>query len=369
METTCRGIWIPTEIWQNEDLTVTEKLFIVKINALDGEKGCYASNRYFSEFFKLSKSRCSAVIKNLKDKGYIVIHYAYEEGKNAIEHRIIKVKKAVCNMVKIAKNLSKTKESLNDKSEEIENEIECLELSGGKSRIRRKRNREENLVDIDDVEETKELSIDNIKEDVEEINQLGIENIEDSHINLEENEVEQGVILVNIFEEEITVENIKFSGSENQSKTNKKIDNKKNNKIIYEEIIDYLNLKCNKNFKYTTGKTIRCINARMREGNTVNDFKKVIDKKYDEWANTTMKVYLRPETLFGTKFERYLTEDVKEKENHFKKSNWTGGQAYGKQFKNVRNSREIKETEERTRFGNITPLTAEEIERAKRELF
>jgi len=414
METACKGIWIPTEIWQNEDLTVTEKLFIVKINALDGEKGCYASNRYFSEFFKLSKSRCSAVIKNLKDKGYIAIHYAYEEGKKAIERRVIKVKKAVCSMVKIAKNLSKTKEILNDKRKEIENEIECLELSGGKSRIRRKRNREENLVDIDAIEETKELSIDNIEEDgekireleidsiedcveenkeleikrieddlegirgsekesieedIEEINQLGIENIEESNINLDENEVDQGVILVNIFKEEITVENIKFSGSENQSKTNKKIDKKNNNKIIYEEIIDYLNLKCNKNFKYTTGKTIRCINARMREGNTINDFKKVIDKKYDEWANTTMKVYLRPETLFGTKFERYLTEDVKERENHFKKSNWTGGQAYGKQFKNVRNSGEIKETEERTRFGNITPLTAEEIERAKRELF
>lgn len=399
METACKGIWIPTEIWQNEDLTVTEKLFIVKINALDGEKGCYASNRYFSEFFKLSKSRCSAVIKNLKDKGYIAIHYAYEEGKKAIERRVIKVKKVVCNMVKIGKNLSKTKEILNDKIEEIESEIECLELSGARSRIRRKRSREENLVDIDDVEETKELSIDNIKEDaekireseidsiedcveenkeleieriedyVEEINQLEIENIEDSHINLDENEVDQGVILVNIFKEEITVENIKFNGSENQSKTNKKINNKKNNKIIYEEIIDYLNLKCNKNFKYTTGKTVRCINARMREGNTVDDFKIVIDKKYYEWANTTMKVYLRPETLFGTKFERYLTEDVKDRENHFKKSNWTGGQAYGKQFKNVRNSGEIKETEERTRFGNITPLTAEEIERAERELF
>ena len=66
METTCKGIWISTEIWQKEDLTLIEKLFIVKIDSLDGEKGCYASNRYFGEFFKLSKSRCSAIIKNLK---------------------------------------------------------------------------------------------------------------------------------------------------------------------------------------------------------------------------------------------------------------------------------------------------------------
>ena len=352
METTSLGIWIPREIWQNEDLTVTEKLFIVKIDALDGEKGCYASNRYFSEFFKLSKSRCSAVIKNLKDKGYIAINYAYEEGKKAIERRVIKVKKAVCNRARIGKDLSKTKEILNDKIEEVESEIECLELSGARSRI----NREENLLDIDDVEETKELSIYNIKEesekiseleidsreeDLEEINKLEIENIEDSHINLDKN----------------------------QLKTNKKINKKNNNKIICEEIIDYLNQKCNKNFKYTTGKTVRCINARIREGNTLDDFKKVIDKKYEEWSNTTMNIYLRPETLFGTKFERYLTEDVNERKNHFKKSNWTGGQANGKQFKNVRGSGQNKETTERTKFGNITPLTAEEIERAERELF
>ena len=360
METTSMGIWIPTEIWNNENLTVTEKLFIVKINALDGEKGCYASNRYFSEFFNLSKSRCSAVIKNLKDKGYIAIQYAYEEGKNAIERRIIKVKKSVSNIVKITKKLGETKEYLNDENKEIKNEIECLELSGTKRNINRnRRNRQENLVDIDAVEEIKELSIENVEENVIKLDITDVRN-----------EVEEEVFQLDIFEEEIKAPDNSLN---NKSKANKNVEiineNNRSNKIIYEEIINYLNLKCNKNFKYTTGKTMKCINARIREGNTLDDFKKVIDKKCDEWVNTTMKIYLRPETLFGTKFERYLTEDVKDRENHFKKSNWTGGQAYGKQFKNVRNSGEIKETEERTRFGNITPLTAEEIERAERELF
>ena len=336
METTCRGIWISTEIWQNEDLTLIEKLFIVKIGALDGEKGCYASNRYFGEFFKLSKSRCSAIIKNLKNKGYIAINYVYEEGKYAIERRVIKIKKSVDNMVKIAKKITekvvKTKEIQNDESEEIENEIECLELSG----TRRKRAIVENPVYIDDLEED--------------------------------------VIQLDIFGEKTNFENIESSSSNNKSKANKSENNKNEDKKnlkkeMYEEIIGYLNIKCNKNYKYTTGKTQRCINARIREGHTLDDFKAVIDKKYDEWSKNSMKVYLRPETLFGSKFERYLTEDVKDIENHFKKSNWTGGQAYGKQFKNVRNSGENKETKERTRFGNITPLTAEEIEWAERELF
>ena len=379
METTCKGIWISTEIWQKEDLTLIEKLFIVKIDSLDGEKGCYASNRYFGEFFKLSKSRCSAIIKNLKNKGYIAINYVYEDGKYAIERRIIKVKKVVDSIAKISKEISKkitgkvvkTKEFQN---EECENEIECLELSG----TRRKRPIIENIVDLD-------LDLDEMKD---EFTKLEVDNVEEEIIKLAINEIEEEVIQLDIFGEETNAKNIKSSNSSNNNKAkanksknnrnedeNKKNEYKKNEdkknlkKEIYEEIIGYLNIKCNKNYKYTTGKTQRCINARIREGHTLYDFQEVIDKKYDEWSKNSMKVYLRPETLFGSKFERYLTEDAQERENHFKESNWIGGQAYGKQFKNVRNSGENKETKERTRFGNITPLTAEEIEWAERELF
>lgn len=82
-----------------------------------------------------------------------------------------------------------------------------------------------------------------------------------------------------------------------------------------------------------------------------------------------MKIYLRPETLFGGKFERYLTEEIKDRENHFRNSKWEGGQAYGKQFKNARNSGENKEDEERSSFSDTTPLTDEEREWAEREVF
>ncbi|MBB6713933.1 hypothetical protein [Clostridium gasigenes] len=53
-----KGIWIPSELWINKDLSVMEKIFLVEITSLDREKGCYASNGYFSEFFSLSKTRC-----------------------------------------------------------------------------------------------------------------------------------------------------------------------------------------------------------------------------------------------------------------------------------------------------------------------
>ena len=86
----------------------------------------------------------------------------------------------------------------------------------------------------------------------------------------------------------------------------------KSEQIPYEEIIDYLNLKIDAHYKSTTQKTKDSIKARFNEGFTLDDFKKVIDKMTMEWKdNNKMKVYLRPETLFGTKFESYLNRPVK----------------------------------------------------------
>ena len=77
--------------------------------------------------------------------------------------------------------------------------------------------------------------------------------------------------------------------------------------IPYEEIVQYLNQKTGKNFKHTSKVTQRHIRARLAEGFTVSDFKQVIDKKCSDWLrDQKMKEYLRPETLFGTKFESYL---------------------------------------------------------------
>jgi len=82
-----------------------------------------------------------------------------------------------------------------------------------------------------------------------------------------------------------------------------------NNNIPCVEIVQYLNQKAGKNFKHTTRKTQSLIKARLREGFTVDDFKRVIDNKTREWKHDPkMSKYLRPETLFGTKFESYLNE-------------------------------------------------------------
>lgn len=74
------------------------------------------------------------------------------------------------------------------------------------------------------------------------------------------------------------------------------------------EIVAYLNQRVGKNFKSNTKGTQRLINARLNEGYTVSDFKRVIDMKAAQWQGTEMDKYLQPSTLFGTKFEGYVNE-------------------------------------------------------------
>ena len=84
--------------------------------------------------------------------------------------------------------------------------------------------------------------------------------------------------------------------------------NKEKENNIYSEVIKYLNEKANTNYRPSTKNTQSFINARLKEGFTVEDFKKVIDVKAKSWVGTDFEKYLRPSTLFGTKFENYLNE-------------------------------------------------------------
>lgn len=76
------------------------------------------------------------------------------------------------------------------------------------------------------------------------------------------------------------------------------------------KIIDYLNEKANTNYKFTSKKTNNLIQARLNEGFSEEDFYKVIDNKVLEWKGTDFEKFLRPETLFSTKFESYLNQKV-----------------------------------------------------------
>lgn len=78
----------------------------------------------------------------------------------------------------------------------------------------------------------------------------------------------------------------------------------------YREIINYLNEKTGKKYSAKSRVNQGHMSARLKEGFTVEDFKKVIDTKCFQWKDDPkMSQFLRPETLFSTKFDRYLNEE------------------------------------------------------------
>lgn len=79
---------------------------------------------------------------------------------------------------------------------------------------------------------------------------------------------------------------------------------------IYSAIIEHLNLKAGTHYQLNSKYTKKYIKARLEDKFTKEDFFTVIDKKCALWKGTEMQKFLRPETLFGTKFESYLNEIV-----------------------------------------------------------
>lgn len=80
------------------------------------------------------------------------------------------------------------------------------------------------------------------------------------------------------------------------------------------EVIAYLNEKTGSSFKPSTQSTRSQIQARLKDGFTVEDCKRVIDDRVKEWTGTKWEQYLRPSTLFApSKFEGYLNAAPKDK--------------------------------------------------------
>ncbi|HFI0406381.1 TPA: conserved phage C-terminal domain-containing protein [Streptococcus suis] len=87
---------------------------------------------------------------------------------------------------------------------------------------------------------------------------------------------------------------------------NTKTENNNNKLLICKEVISYLNLKAKKNFKFDTASHHKFIKARLKEGYTLEDFKKVVDIMSAKWIGTEYEQYLQPQTLFGNKMDNYL---------------------------------------------------------------
>lgn len=89
-----------------------------------------------------------------------------------------------------------------------------------------------------------------------------------------------------------------------------------------EEVVNHLNHRLGTQYKPTTQATRKLVKARLKEGFTVEDMKLVIDKKAAEWVGSPkMSQYLRPDILFGNKFEGYLNAKAAPQNNWDNSSN------------------------------------------------
>jgi len=119
-----KGVWIPKEVWMDDKLSWMEKLFLVEVDSLNAEKGCFASNAYFGEFFQLSNSRVSEIIKSLVSKGYITTFLIYE-GKQ-VKQRILT---PTVPIRKLEGGIRKTEEGYSEKAKGINTLINSTSIN------------------------------------------------------------------------------------------------------------------------------------------------------------------------------------------------------------------------------------------------
>lgn len=135
------------------------------------------------------------------------------------------------------------------------------------------------------------------------------------YIRIRENQLAQ-ILLNNTCDngESSCAEKEELETPKQQVNNNKSNSNKKNNnQEIYITIIDHLNAMTGQHYRSSTKATQQHINARLNEGFKVEDFIRVIDNMCAEWKGKEWEQYLRPSTLFGSKFENYLNRKPQSK--------------------------------------------------------
>lgn len=83
---------IPAEVRYNENLSPNAKLLFAEITSLCNKNGvCNASNKYFSDLYKVSTVSISKWVAQLIRNGYIETKMIYKEGSKEIQNRNIKL--------------------------------------------------------------------------------------------------------------------------------------------------------------------------------------------------------------------------------------------------------------------------------------
>lgn len=142
-----------------------------------------------------------------------------------------------------------------------------------------------------------------------------------------------------------TVTEVKETEKKQIRNTSATLYNKKKKKDIniYTRIVENLNSVAHTNYRASTKKTQSLIDTRVKEGFNESDFMKVIEVKANEWIGTEFERFLRPETLFGNKFEGYLNQANKKATTGIvgSKNNKLNSSIFNSTSKNTQNVKEF----------------------------
>lgn len=284
-----KGLWLPSWMLRSERLTISEKMVLMEVVYLSelGNDGCYAKNGHFAFLLNKTKKSISNTIQTLQKKGFI---FLVNEPGSRNHFRKIFVDYVVFENEK-EKVLSKYPQNMEKDNIDDRPEAPCTADIHGILED------SSNPHNMEIVEEAVEIG--------EESTEYGTPSIKNGHVSTKSGKVstKSGKVSMKYGE---TIE----SNQNNQS--NQLIDNSKENSIgnFSKDVISILNNEAGTNYRSSSSVTKRLIKSRINDGFTVDDFRKVIMVKTAEWKHTDMATYLRPQTLFGPKFEAYLNAPV-----------------------------------------------------------
>jgi DNA-binding transcriptional ArsR family regulator len=76
MEREFKGVWIPKEVWLNNELSLVEKALLAEIDSFSGDgKAFYKSNETIQEEYKISRPTISKALKKLEGMGFIKVEF------------------------------------------------------------------------------------------------------------------------------------------------------------------------------------------------------------------------------------------------------------------------------------------------------
>lgn len=271
-----KGVWIPKEIWLDTRLTALDKIIFTEIDSLDStERGCYASNEVLAEFCQCSITKISKAISKLIDIGYVYV--------KSFDGRVRELKSCFTVQDSVTQNTRQTcKKCKADLHKMQENNTDSNTFIIEKELYKEKEAKSDEPFVADESSAVHETSRKDIRltDKKQPKKQQPLSKKEPSKLPHEKTPI----------------------------KGTKPSDTKNTLQETVIAVVAHLNAVLGTKYRTNTPLTVRLIKTRISEGFTADDFIKVIDKKAKAWKNTEYARFLRPETLFGNKFESYLNE-------------------------------------------------------------